>query len=348
MAQKKAKELTQKEINAFLNSLDRSESTTKTYRTNLNQFTVWLNYSEIREPTRESLKQYREWLLNEHYAIEAKQGAPFWKYQKDRNGRKIKIYLKSNTVVSYMRSVCQFFKWAGQNRVYENIAETVHAPKVAQSFHRKEALKPEQVRHIIETLKQGIDEAENSQDEEKARRNYAMFTLAVNAGLRTIELNRLNLNDLETDHDHAIIYIWGKGHGGADQRMLLADEVAQILKEYLKVRTGPKSRSAALFTATGNRSHGERIAVTTISKILKEILKNAGYDSDKLTAHSLRHTSGTNTMAINGNVYEIQQYMRHKNPSTTEIYLHGETEQRQLDLAEQLYKLYTTPQDERK
>ena len=70
-------------------------------------------------------------------------------------------------------------------------------------------------------------------------------------------------------------------------------------------------------------------------------MQQAGFNSERLTAHSLRHTAGTNVMELTGNnVFVTQQYMRHESPTTTEIYLHVDTEQQEADIAEALYNKY--------
>jgi site-specific recombinase XerD len=74
--------------------------------------------------------------------------------------------------------------------------------------------------------------------------------------------------------------------------------------------------------------------------MLKEAMKQAGFNSERLTAHSLRHTAGTQTMELTGDLYQTQQYMRHSNPATTEIYLHIDTEQQETDIAQKLYNRY--------
>ena len=43
---------------------------------------------------------------------------------------------------------------------------------------------------------------------------------------------------------------------------------------------------------------------------------------------------------LTGNLYLTQQYMRHSNPATTEIYLHVDTERQESDIAQRLYNLY--------
>ena len=75
--------------------------------------------------------------------------------------------------------------------------------------------------------------------------------------------------------------------------------------------------------------------------MLKQAMQQAGYDSERITAHSLRHTAGTNVMELTGNnLYTTQQYMRHSNPATTEIYLHNDTAKQETAIAQQLYNFY--------
>jgi site-specific recombinase XerD len=74
--------------------------------------------------------------------------------------------------------------------------------------------------------------------------------------------------------------------------------------------------------------------------MLKRAMQAAGFNSERLTAHSLRHTAGTNTMELTGDLYTTQQYMRHSNPATTEIYLHIDTEKKEADIAQRLYNHY--------
>ena len=74
--------------------------------------------------------------------------------------------------------------------------------------------------------------------------------------------------------------------------------------------------------------------------MLKRAMQQAGFDSDRITAHTLRHTAGTNTQEITGNLYLTQKYMRHANPATTEIYLHNDTTRQEAETAQQLYNFY--------
>lgn len=338
----------------FIAWIDRSEKTARSYITNFRQFIAWLKYAAIRNPQRQDIISYRQWLSAEHEAISLDpQSVTGWRYRTDSHGTPIKINCKPNTIAQYIRSVCQFFKWTAANGLYPDIAANIHAPKLRHDRHSKEALTAPEVLTIEKSIAQRAQErtqaAQDAQKDtagrmqrstEQGKRIYAMYLLAVNAGLRTIELNRANVKDLVTKGGQTWLYIWGKGHTEPDQRKPLAPEVAAAVKEYLKSRTDKPTGNSPLFISTGNRSGGKRIATTTISTMLKRAMQEAGFDSERITAHSLRHTAGTNVQEITGNLYATQLYMRHSNPATTEIYLHTETEQAEAGIAQQLYNLY--------
>lgn len=352
-----AQDLTPVMFTDFVAWIDRGEKTTRTYITNLRQFAAWLKYADVVRPVRQDIYSYREYLSAEHDAIKLAPGtAAGWTYRTDSTGTPLKVNCKPNTVVQYLRVVRQFFSWTAANGIYPDIAANVHAPKLKRDTHRREYLKADEVKAIensIEAKAQARTEAaaEAKKDAkgrverstEQGKRLFAMYELAVTAGLRTVEISRADIKDFTTKGGQAWLYIWGKGHTEPDQKKPLAPEVAEAITDYLGSRKDRKTAASPLFVSTGNRSGGKRIAPTTISKMLKKAMKDAGYNSEKLTAHSLRHSAAMGVLEITGsNLYETQKYMRHENPATTEIYLHEteEQEQQQADLAQQLYSLF--------
>ena len=340
-------------FDSFISFIDRGEKTTRTYITNLRQFAAWLAYKAISRPVRQDIIFYRDYLTSEHDAIQYDPAAG-WKYRTDRNGDRCRITCRPNTIKLYLQSVRQFFSWTAANGYYPNIAANVHAPKIRQDAHKKDALTAADVLTIEKSIEAGAAaKVEAAADKEKdtagrisrateqGKRLYAMYTLAVNAGLRTIEISRANVRDLEVRNGAAVLYIWGKGHTEPDTRKPLAPEVYAALRAYLDSRSDRPTASSPLFVSTGNRSGGKRIAETTISKMLKQAMKQAGFDSERITAHSLRHTAGNNVMQLTGdNLFITQSYMRHTDPKTTEIYLHRDTEKQEAETAQQLYNLY--------
>lgn len=336
-------------LTAFVAYIDRPQKTARTYLTNLRQFMAWMRYAGVQQPQRQDIINYREWLLAEHEAIVFDPTSP----QGWRRRSCARISCKPNTVKQYLQSVKQFFAWTAAEGLYQNIAANVHAPKITEA-HRKDSLTAQEV----ETIEQSITStaaahlaqaAEAKRDAagrvqrcgEQGKRLYAMYLLAVNAGLRTVEISRANIRDLEVKDGKATLYIWGKGHAEADARKPLAPAVYAAIRDYLNSRTDSTTGASPLFVSTGNRSGGKRIASTTISTMLKRAMQGAGFDSDKLTAHSLRHTAGQNVMQITGNnIYKTQIYMRHTSPKTTEIYLDNEAAAQDAGIAQRLFDHY--------
>lgn len=344
----------------FISFIDRGEKTTATYITNLRQFAAWLKYAAINRPVRADIISYRDYLTAEHEAIKLDNSSVYgWAYRTDNSGNRVTVKCKPNTVAQYLRSVCQFFRWTASEGLYPNIADNIHAPKVRHDAHKKEALAAADVLAIensiaAEAEAKAAQAAAAAKDTagrmdratEQGKRLHAMYLLAVTAGLRTIELERANVKDLEIKGGNACLYVWGKGHTEADSKKPLAPEVYEAIKDYLNSRTDRPTANSPLFVSTGNRSGGKRIAARTISAMLKKAMQTAGYDSERITAHSLRHTAGTNVMNISGDLYTTQKYMRHSNPATTEIYLHNDTEKQETAIAQQLYNLYHGKQAE--
>ena len=258
----------------FVTWIDRSEKTTRSYLTNLRQFMAWLRFSAVLQPTREDILSYRDWLGVEHDAIELDPSiAKGWSYRTDKAGNPIKITCRPNTVAQYLRSVAQFFRWTAANGLYPDIAANIHAPKIRHDTHKKDALTPGDVLAIENSITARASSKEESAADaskdragrmqrsmEQGKRLYAMYLLAVTAGLRTVEISRANVKDMETKGGQTWLYIWGKGHTEPDQKKPLAPEVAEAIREYLQARGDCPTGKSPLFVSTGNRSGGKRIA----------------------------------------------------------------------------------------
>lgn len=288
----------------FIDYTDRKDSTIKGYISCIRQFSKWLADNGINQPQREDIKAYRSHLESSGLAIGTQQ--------------------------QYLRSVKHFFKWTAAEGLYPNIADNIHGAKIRHDVHKKDALGREDVATIAETI---------DRTDEQGKRLYAMYLLCITCGLRTIEINRANVEDLKTVGGKTYLYIQGKGHDDKDAPVLIIPEVKEALNEYFRSRSEKVTPKSPLFTSTSNRSKGGRIATTTISTMLKTMLINAGYDSDRLTAHSLRHTSGTGAYMATGNIYLAQKHQRHADPATTEIYVHAE-EREQRTTEQQVYNYY--------
>jgi len=269
----------------YISYIDAKPRTIETYTRALKQFFNYTQKNGITNPTREDIIAYRDTL---------------------------KETLKPTTVQNYITALRQFFKWTEQEGLYKNVADKIKGAKISND-HKKDYLSGKQVKSVLDDI---------TLEAEIGKRDYAIFSLMVTGGLRTIEVVRANIEDLRTLGDTAVLYIQGKGRDEKTDYVKLPSQVEKAIRDYLKDREGLKE-GQPLFTSTSNNNRGGRVTTRTISGIVKGRLVVAGYNSDRLTAHSLRHTAATLNLLNGGSLEETQQLLRHTNLNTTMIYLHN-------------------------
>ena len=138
-------------------------------------------------------------------------------------------------------------------------------------------------------------------------------------GLRTIEVCRANVEDIRILGDFTVLYVQGKGRKDRTEFVKLPEPVLKAINEYLSERT---SAGDALFVSTSNRHKNGRLTTRTISGIAKKAMRKAGFDSTRLSAHSLRHSAVTLSLLAGADLADVQAFARHSNITTTQIYSH--------------------------
>lgn len=146
-----------------------------------------------------------------------------------------------------------------------------------------------------------------------------MFALMVTAGLRTIEVSRADVADIIQQDGKYFLLVQGKGRTEKDAMVRITDGVYNLIQDYLNCRADD---NAPLFGSISRRNKGERITTNSISRIVKTAMRRAGYDSKRLTAHSLRHTAATTALKAGATLRQVQQVLRHSSINVTTIYLH--------------------------
>lgn len=270
-------------LKRFLEYLDASEKTVQTYTRALRQFFKFLYENNITQPQRTDVLAFRDNL-------------------KDK-GR------KPTTIKSYIVAVRLFFQWTNQEDLYPNIAEKIKGAKLDQA-HKKDYLTVDQIKDVLNN----IDTSTLT-----GARDYAIILLMVTGGLRTIEVSRADMDDMRNVGNSPALYIQGKGREEKTEYVKLPLQVFKAIGRYREML---EKQYDVLFVSTSNNNKGQRLTTRSISGIVKKRLKEAGYTSNRLTAHSLRHTAGTLNLMNGGTLEETQQLLRHSNINTTMIYLH--------------------------
>lgn len=273
-------------LTRFLAYLDAKPKTIETYTRALRQLFKYFSSNGIKQPKRNDIIAFREKLRDSK--------------------------LKPTTIQNYITATKIFFKWTAQENLYPNIAENIKGAKLNKDY-KKDYLTSNQVREVLSTVEKNTL---------KGLRDYAILTLMITGGLRTIEVVRADIGDIRTIGNFTVLYVQSKGKEEKTEYVKIPPQVEKAIRTYLIAR-GAVTDTDPLFVSTSNNNLGKRITTRSISGIVKGYLKSAGYNSSRLTAHSLRHTAVTLSLLAGKDITEVQQFARHSNITTTMIYNHA-------------------------
>ena len=186
----------------------------------------------------------------------------------------------------------------------ENPIQDIDSPKIRKTLPRYLTLD-----ECVQLL-EGVDGPNRERD-------LCILTLFLNCGLRISELIGLNRSDIQDD----ALRVLGKGD---KVRIVYLNQAGKdVLAAYLQVRpvVGGKDQDA-LFVSR-NR---QRISRATVHSLVKQHLADAGLDSQRYSAHKLRHTAATLMLQNGVDVKAVQEVLGHEHLNTTEIYTHIDNE----------------------
>jgi len=280
-------------VAAFLMSLDVSPKTVAYYARCFKQFTSWISETGLDpiQVTREDLINYKRALID--------------------SGR------GSLTIAAYLQVVKSFYAWISDEYGTRNISRNIKTPPRQKKF-RRQPLTPVQASQLLDHFSQGNI------------RDFAMVNILIRCGLRTIELSRLNVEDLRVKSGRRVLMVQGKGHQDKDNFVVLSEKCDKVLSDFVRSR-GRVVSGAPLFTSVAKKNYGGRVCTYTISRIVKEGLRAIGLDSPELSAHSLRHTCATSILSAGGSMGQAQGVLRHLSSETTAIYTSYFTDKERLE-----------------
>jgi site-specific recombinase XerD len=141
-------------------------------------------------------------------------------------------------------------------------------------------------------------------------KHKAILTTLYAAGLRLGEVISLELRVV--DSPRMVIRV-RKGKGKKDREVMLSPQFLELLRSYY-VKFRPLR---FLFEGTPGMPYSER----SVQALLKANLKKAGIERNA-TVHTLRHSFATHLLEDGVDVRYVQEFLGHKNISTTQIYTH--------------------------
>lgn len=277
---------------------DRADSTQQGYNVTIKCLLEWLQSESITAPTREDIIKYRDYLLSPHASR--------------KNGQEITF--TADTAARYFRGCKMFFEFLEEQGLYKNITKHIRTPKASQQGFKRDALEKEDIIKVLDSI---------DRSNEEGKRAYFLVLACVSCGFRIIELQRANIEDIETIAGQHRLYIQGKGHLAKDDYQKLEGETWEALQDYLKSRQNKDGKSPLIASISSNaREGGGRLSEPSLSRIVKQILVKAGYNSRRITAHSLRHTAVTLAGKAGADLQERSKLARHSNIAITQRYDH--------------------------
>lgn len=224
----------------------------------------------------------------------------------------LKEKYRPTTIQAYITALRLFIRWAAQERLISaDVADHIKGARLDRE-HKKDYLSASQVRAVLAS----VDRSTLA-----GKRDYALLSLCATCGLRTIEAVRANVEDLRPLGGDTVLFLQGKGRDERNEYVKVASRVEAAVREYLAAR-GAKD-AEPLFASLSNNHAGERLTTRAVSAMVKGAFIRSGFNSSRLTAHSLRHTAATLALLAGKPLAEVQQFMRHSQITTTMIYNHA-------------------------
>ncbi len=225
--------------------------------------------------------------------------------------------MEANTDLSKMRKLAtlrSFFKFLFKNnRIDRNVSQLIDLPKL----HEKPILRLEidEVACMLDLVENGGDALSSRQQkwhEHTKTRDLAMLSLFLGTGIRVSECVGINIEDIDFELNSFLV----TRKGGAQVILYFPDEVAQVLKDYLKIRREIQAlpgHEHALFLSMQKR----RITVRATENMVKKYALIIAPLKKRLSPHKLRSTFGTNLYHETGDIYLVADVLGHSDVNTT-------------------------------
>ena len=298
-------------VEMFLAQYDGKDSSIALYRRALRQFFAWVARTgrSTQYMTQADIVAYKKGLLSGKATAD---GQP----------------RSALTAACYLNAVKIFYAWLhNQNATITNIAAGVDLPQRERKFERQ-PLTAQQAAQLLDEVKQN-----------GSPRDYAIISLLLHTGMRTIEAVRADIKDMRRLGDDMVLYVQGKGKDSKNNFVPLSADTCAAIADYLNTARPSASPDAPLFTCAGNRNKDGRLTTRTISAIARKHLDavglshNFGERNSEYTAHSFRHTYGCAMIDATGDYNVVQLLMRHASVDTTRQYVYHKDEQQRLRAA---------------
>jgi site-specific recombinase XerD len=195
--------------------------------------------------------------------------------------------LKPASAANRYRSLQQFFRWlVDEGEIRESPMARMKPPAIPET--PPDVLRPEALKKLLDaTAGQGFDD----------RRDKALILLLIDTGIRLGEVAGLSLEDIDWDHEVAVV----TGKGRRPRTVAFGRKVAQALDRYARVR-GQHAEAPTPWLWLGRKG---RLTSTGIAQMLKRRAREAGIP--EIHPHLFRHTFAHQWLADGGSEGDLMR-----------------------------------------
>ena len=230
---------------------------------------------------------------------------------------------KPNTVYSYIAAVRAFFRWAQAKGLYCDISADLPIPKIEHVPTRK-TLTALQLKKVLDSI---------DRETLQGMRDYAIITLMLTGGLSAREISAANIGDVCESVDGYVLHVHDS-NGEKHETISVPSHVMEAISQYLDARERDRKSYSIkpdmplfLSISDRNRDKNQHMSVGSITRIVKETFRQAGYDDALLSAQSLKISAMKLALQHGERLEDVQKFARHKQIRTTFLY-----EQKQTDI----------------
>lgn len=286
-------------IDEWLYNRDVKKITSDNYRRKINLWFRWLsaNKYDPRSATTRMVIEYKNYLLSTGHS--------------------------SFTANGYMVVIKLFYKYCQQQRYCDDIAHSVKS-NFKMTGRNKLPLSFDQAHMLLASI--NIDSI-------IGKRDKLMIAMMLFNGLRTCEVERMNINDCGTREGVPVVYIQRKGKSDKNEMAVLHEECVKMFEDYISERDF-QIDEPLFITHRPQEKEPHRLSRNMIARIVKTRLKAIGINDAKISAHSLRHTFGSLLIEQGVDIEDVRELMGHSSTSITKIYV---------EIAQQRKLLHNSP-----
>ena len=206
------------------------------------------------------------------------------------------------TIASTLRAYLRYRATCGD--AVQPLLAVIASPAHWSMASLPRGLKPEEVERLLNSFTDALP---------SPKRGYAVVRLALDLGLRGIEISRLQLSDIDWHQGTVTL----KRTKSRRQDILpLPVITGRALEAYLR-HERPKTNDSALFVRR-LAPHDEPISVDAIRRIFRDAFRRAGIQHGR--GHALRHTVACRILSQGGSIKEVADVLRHRSLNTSMIY----------------------------